>query len=245
MSHWSENAMAWLPEQAEPLRVRLFLRSPIAHDSYRGLSALEGALQTVVVERESGLTSSEAMNVLQAQRAESGLDPYDIPIPIVDAIVHGKRIAQCSHGQYADGVLDDKRKRRRRSDVEGIAKDKITIAGGNFKALDIPVPTRIAAWIDFFVVGDRKKLEALLPDVMGLARDCRRGLGSIHAFAIDAAEDRSLVWERRPQRAIPVQSAHEAALLFDPTSYEVRMENTRAPYWVRASRALCAVPVWS
>jgi len=232
---WTDDVQSWWPTIKTPLRIRAFLKSPMAHDSCRGMSGLEGALQTVVVEQETGRNSFEAITELGTF--------FDIPIPIADVDMHGFKIAQCSHAQWPEHAIEDKRARRKRTDLEAIGRDKIMTAGGAFKALDLEVPTLIASWIDFYVVGDPVKLRELLPCVGGFGREWRRGFGAVESFEISDSEDWSLVRDCRPMRNLPVESEHEAGILYDPSSCDVRMETTRAPYWHRRSRALCACPV--
>lgn len=232
---WTERAKRWLPDVADPLRVRVHLGSAVAFDTYHGLTALEGALQYAVVEMESGEVPSDAISALG--------EPYDIPIPIADVEIHGRLIARCSHAQWPEHATEDRRPRRRRTDVDVIGgRTKVATNGGPFKSLDIPVATRLAGWVDFFVVGDRVKLEGLLCRLAGLGRDFARGLGTPVGFEVTPAVDRALVHEGRPQRTIPITDPVEAGVLYDPTSYEIRQATTRAPYWLQRSRTLCVVP---
>lgn len=233
--NWTESAKRWLPSRVVPLRVRLYTETGIAYDAYYGLSALEGMLQFTVVEMESGESPTDAMEALGAF--------YDIPIPIADEVVHGFPVARCSHAQWHGMAFEDVRPRRKRTEVEAIGRDKVLTKGGPFKDLDIRAPIRTSPWVDFFVVGDPDKLTALLSRCNGIGRDYARGLGRVSRFSIDDADDRALVWERKPQRSIPVQSEHEASLLFDPSAHSVRFVTTRAPYWNKRSKTLCAVPV--
>jgi hypothetical protein len=48
------------------------------------------------------------------------------------------------------------------------------------------------------------------------------------------------VWQGHPARPLPVESEAASRALFPHA--EVTVSSTRAPYWHRASRCLCAVP---
>lgn len=243
MSRWLEANREWLARASlnwrarvvEPLRVRVWFESEVAWDTFDGIT-LEGALQFAVVARETGRHPSDVF---------AGCDvAADIAIPIHDEHIAGRVVACASWAQPASEAFTTRRKQRKRLDGDYVGgTSKLTIAGGALKNTDIPYEALATPYVDFYVRGDRHLLADLLRDVQGLGRNWPRGMGTICAVEIsDDADDRSLVYQRRPQRALPIDDEHSAARLYESGSYDVREATTRAPYWHQRSRALCAVP---
>lgn len=222
------------PRDVAPLRLRVHLATEAAWDA-RDRLAIEGALQHIAIMRVTGRDPGDVF--------EGVRDPVELPIPIEDEMIHGRAIARASLAIPAPMAVLSRRLRTRRTRVETIARSTVMTNGGEHKALAIRVPTLVAPWLDFYVRGDRARLADLLSDLHFLGRDGARGLCEVHSIEIsDDPDDRSLVHQRRVQRPVPVADEHEAAVLFEHGSYELREVNTRAPYWHRKSRTLCAVP---
>lgn len=236
---WRERAKRWLPVMVAPLRVRVWLASEIAWDAYDGVT-LEGALQAVVVTRASGLMPDDAFD--GAPRDYFA----DVSIPIADEEHSGRRIACASWAIPAVHVETVRKVRSRaRSELFPVpgGKGLLATSSGAYKSTEKPVATLATPYVDFFVRGDRDKLAELVRDVGSIGRARAGGLGAIHGVEIEAdPDDRSLVWRGRPQRSLPVADAEQARALFEAGSYDLREANTRAPYWHRATRAVCAVP---
>lgn len=237
---WRTSARRWLPERVAPLRLRVWLTSPVAWDPYGGIT-IEGALQSVVVTRESGMLPADAF-------ADAPSDFFaDVPVPIADEEHAGKLIA-CASWAVPQALVETVRKVRRRTREELFptpgGKGLLVTGGGPYKNTEIPIATVTTPYVEFFVRGDRSKLADLVRDVGSIGRSRAGGLGAVHGVEIDEdPDDRSLVYRGRPQRTIPVADEHDAAVLFEASSYDLREANTRAPYWHRATRALCAVPM--
>jgi len=229
----------WGVVRAEPLTLRAHLAGPVAVDAVDALT-VEGALQSVALLDVTGEPAAD----LFAAAPPGAWCP--LVIPIADVAREGLPVACASIAQWPGDVREGVRRKRRRPDAERLAtpagRGIIPTGGGAFKALDIPVPTRHAAWIDFHVRGDRARLSALLPLVTGLGRARGQALGQVEAWEIlDDPADRSLVCEGAPMRPLPVAS-DEAAHAEFPGGFVLRECGTRAPYWHRASRAVCACP---
>jgi hypothetical protein len=219
----------------EPLRMRVWLRSAPAWDAYYPLR-IEGALQHIAIARVADRMPDDVFAGYRGPMVE-------LAIPVADVEMRGRKIACASRAIPAEGWRFVTRMRARRTRAELINKPTVMTNGGEYKALALPVPSLSAAYLDFFVRGDRAMLADLCVDLRFLGRDGPRGWGTVDVVEIDEdPDDRSLIFERRPQRPLPVADDHEAALLYDPGSYELREIGTRAPYWHRDSRALCAVP---
>lgn len=224
----------YAPLVVEPLRLRVHLATETSWDARDRLS-IEGALQHIAIMRVTGRDPGDLF--------EGVRDPIALHIPIADTERGGRTIACASLAIPAPFAVFGRRLRARRTRVETIARPTVMTNGGEYKSLAIRIPTLVTPWLDFYVRGDRARLADLLSDLHYLGRDGARGLCEVHSIEIgDDPDDRSLVYRGRPQRSLPVADEHEAALLFEHGSYEVREANTRAPYWHRASRALCVVP---
>ena len=223
------------PVRIEPVRVRVWFEAPIAWDVTYPMR-IEGALQYAALGRCCRVSPHDLF-------ADYRGPLFELPIPVADERIEGLPIACASIAHPAPGARFGSRLRARRTRAETINKPTVMTNGGEYKALAIRVPTLHTPWLDFYVRADVERLADLCRDLQFLGRDGARGMGIVERveFASDP-DDRSLVFERRPQRAIPVANEHDAALRFDPSSYVLGETNTRAPYWNRASRALCAVP---
>lgn len=225
----------YTPRVVEPLRIRVWLRSPAAWDAYHPLR-LEGALQCAAISRVSGSTPDDVFAGYRGPQVE-------LTVPIEDAIMHGRRIARCSQAQPDERARYVTRLRCRRTRAELIAKPTVVTNGGEYKALSLPVPSVATPWLDFYARGDREMLADLCRDLPFIGRDGARGWGGVDTIEIaDDPDDRSLVYQGAPQRPLPVADEHEAAVLYAHGTYDVRTVATRAPYWHRDSRTLCAVP---
>lgn len=238
---WLSRAKRWLPDTVAPLRLRVWLKSEIAWDDYDGVT-IEGALQYVVVVRESGMMPDDAFEGAPREFFA------DIPAPIADEERAGRRIACASWGIPAAHIETVRYKRSRaRAELFPIpgGRGLLPTSGGKYGSTQVPTAALATPYVDFYVRGDRDKLIDLVRDVGSIGKSRGGGLGAIHGVEIDDdPEDRSLVYQGRPQRSIPVTDEHDAAIHFEVGSYDLRETNTRAPYWHRATRALCAVPVW-
>lgn len=232
----------WLPRAAEPLCLRIWLRSAgVSWDPYDGLT-IEGALQSAVVALEAGAPADDVF-----ADCPPGLF-VDIPIPIADEERTGRKIACASWAQPAPTAAETMRYKRQRARPENMPTPGgmgiINTGQGEYKSSQIPVPTLSTPYVDFFVRGDRERISVLVRDLSAIGRARSGGGGAVLGTEIlPDPEDRSLRWMGRPMRSIPVADEHEAAITFEACSYDLREQTARAPYWHRSSRTLCAVPV--
>lgn len=246
---WLDENRDWLaraaercrPRSSEPLRLRVWLRSPLVWDAWNGVG-IDGALQHAIVLRETGRLADDVF--ADAPRSVFA----DIAVPLADVERAGRRIACASWAQPPVCAVESLRYWRKRARAELMpipgGKGVLVTGGGAYKSLQIPVPTLATPYVDFFVVGDRSLLSDLLRDVGAIGRGRAGGLGSVLGTEITSeSEDRSLRWRGRPMRATPVADEHEAALHFEHGAYELREAATRAPYWHMSTRALCAMPI--
>jgi len=227
----------WRPRMSEPLRLRAWLTSSIAWDGYDGMTALEGALQTVVVWREAGRMPADVF-------AGCGDAVVDIPIPIADVEIAGRRVACASWAVPPPIAVETLRYRRHRARVEAMRLHVVRINQGDYKSQNRPEATLTTPFVDIFVRGDRERLSALLADVGAIGRVRGIGFGTVLTWDIENdAEDRSLVWHGAPQRAIPIEHGGPYdPRNYAPGSYVERECGVRAPYWLLAHKAACAIP---
>ncbi len=230
----------WSPRTSEPLTLRTWLASPIAWDSYNGIT-LEGALQHAVVTLEAGHLPDD---VFAGCPRDLSIEDGDIAIPISDERIEGHPIACSSWARPSPGAVETTRYRRTRARIDAMpGEGKVIISGGPFKSLNVPIPTVTTLYLDFHVRGDRERLTDLLSrDALVLGRWRSAGLGRVTGTEIlDDPEDRSLTWKGVPMRSLPVRDAADAERFKAP--YDLRPETTRAPYWHQRSMSLCVVPM--
>ncbi len=228
---WLDRARAtWAPREREEFTVRVWLSSPIAWGEY-GIQ-LDGLLQRLVVERETGLPSDDVFAEYPREAS------VDIQIPVVDVMIGDLPIARCSWGVPAPVAAESLRWRRKRARLEAMSGNRVTIAGGPYKSTNIPVQTLVTPWLDFHVVGDLGRVRELLGEATALGRGYSSGLGTILGVEyLPDPEGRSLACGGRPMRSVPLGLG--APRMQDPL---VMLTNTRAPYWARKGRVVCAVP---
>ena len=230
---WLAGAARWSCELSAPLTLRAWMAAPIAWDPYQGLPC-EGALQWAVVALSSGQTPDEAFAGVPMDQA------VEIPIPIEDTEMLGRRIALASWAQPSPEAIETIRYRRKRARAEEYGLAKVQINGGPYKSLNIAVPTLTCAWLDFHAVGDRPKLGELLPHVTHLGRNRAGGMGHVLGWEImDDPEHRALTDRGRLMRTLPVGCGIEPR----PGTFTIRHSTTRAPYWHRRSLCEAMVPI--
>lgn len=217
---------------ARPHVVEALLAAPVAIDPQHPIM-LEGALQAAAIAAVTGETGREV-----------GLDSrvfVDVPIPIVDGVRAGLRVARCS---AAEGdMIAGERYVRRRPRSERYALSVVRETLGEFKAWSLPVPTRTTSVLRWHVVADPERLYVLLQDVQAIGRGRQGGLGHVALWRMQPAKaDRS--WRREdgaPARPLPVETLAAARAEFG-AGVQVAEVGYRAPYWHNQVRSLCALP---
>lgn len=231
-TNWLDRARSrWAPRAPEPLTVRVWLSSPVAWGEH-GVQ-LDGLLQRLVVERETGLPSDDVF-----AECPRGLNP-EIQIPVADVEIAGLPIACASWGAPPPIAAESLRWRRKRARLDAMAGNRLTIAGGPYKSTNIPVQTLVTPWLDFHLVADRDRVRDLLSEATALGRGYSSGLGTILGIEyLPDPEQRALAWKGQPMRALPLGEG--CPELDDPVCM---FTSTRAPYWAGKGRRVCAVPV--
>lgn len=221
----------WAPSAPEPFTARIWLSSPITWQAH-GVQ-LDGLLQRLVVERETGLLSDDVF-----AECPRGTD-VEIQIPVVDVTIAGLLIACVSWGMPPPIAAESLRWRRKRARLEAMSGRRLTIAGGAFKSTNIPVQTLVTPFLDFHLVADRDRVRDLLGGATAIGRGYASGLGTILGVEyLPDPELRALAWQGQPMRALPLGPG--APSLDDPVCMT---SSTRAPYWAGKGVRVCAVPV--
>lgn len=224
---------AWLPrpEHTRPLVVRAWLSSPLVRQR-RGEHALDALLGYAVVARAAGELPSDAM-------AHVPRDLHvDIPVPIADDLETG---VACASWPRMERAREGLARYVRKPEVEQLGAKRVLVAGGSGKPTRDDTPLIVAAWLEWDVVGDAERIEALLADCIALGARRASGHGKLlHRATVRAADaDRSLVRDGSPARPVPIRGDEDARY---PGGWVLAEMATRAPYWHRATRTLCAVP---
>lgn len=156
----------------------------------------------------------------------------DIPIPIEHIMVEGESIACASWAVPPPIALESVRWVRKRARAEALGLDRVLIAGGPYKSLNIPHATLATPYLDFYVRGDRELLAELLPDACAIGKGNSIGFGTVFAWDVQCDEDDRSVWRNAaPQRALPAAVRSQCR----EGTYQAREGTLRAPYWVRHS----------
>lgn len=235
---WLERARErWSPlRHPECFTVRMWFSSPVAWSEH-GVQ-LDGLLQRIVVERETGMASDDVF-----AECPKGLNP-EIQIPIIDVTIADTTISCASWGVPPRIAIESLRWRRKRARLEALAGNRVTIAGGPYKSTNIPVPVLVTPFLDFHLVGCRAYVMDLLRDATAIGRGYSSGLGTI--LGTESMHDhessmygscRALVWQGKPMRSIPIGPGMPK--MDDPF---IRLASTRAPYWANKNPRVCAVP---
>lgn len=219
------------PEHTRPLTVRARLRAPIARQR-RGEHTLDGLLGYAVVARATGMRPSDALAGVPRDLR------VDIPVPFADDRETGMACASWPRlvGPVREGIAMHVRK----PEAEGLGGRKVFVAGGEAKPTRDTVPL-ISVWaLEWDVVGDAARIRDLLADCHAIGGRRGAGYGAVSAWEIfDATEDRSLVRDGSPARPLPLRGDEDVRF---PGGWLPAEMATRAPYWHRATRTLCAVP---
>lgn len=232
---WLDRAAdRWCPRTSTPLRIRAWFRAPICWDG-RDTIQIEGALQHAMIRMETGRMPDDVFaNITREESAA-----INLTVPILDVEIAGHKIACASSAWPWPISSEGTRNRNKRARPDVIAGDVLHTSGGAYKALRIPVATLHVPFVDFFVVGDRERIESLLKLVGGLGRDTARSLGSVSGWDVSEQEsDRSLVFMGRPMRPLPDVDRES----FVSGSYDARPSTLRAPYWRSWLRVPALVP---
>lgn len=226
----------WLPRPGHvtPLTLRAWLSAPVALPRV-GAVCIEGVLQHAMVIAETGRLPGEVF---------AGFPRHlfaNLPAPIADVEMHGRAIACASWPRSSPDAREALVMHTHKPEAEQLGLRKVYISMGETKPKRVPVPTLAVTWLEWSLLADLERLIELLPGARALAK-WRGALGSVDRWEVlDASDDYSLLRDGSPARVLPVFDEAEAMERF-PRGYVLDEQNTRAPYWHRATRSLVACP---
>lgn len=118
---------------------------------------------------------------------------------------------------------------------DALPKRRIPLGMGQYRAWAMRWVYIAAEWARIWAYGRPELATELVADLVGVGNDTRVGWGYVIEAAVEEVpEDRSVVWEGRAQRPIPVRFLR---------SYSDAVQLAwMPPYWDSASVELCAPP---
>jgi len=226
--------MAWR-KSFQPLRVTAQLRTAVVADRWLPLDGI--LLYQACRER---------LGPEQATLPGGGRVPRGISMPLL--IVHpGERdwYYACSWAQpqpwwSAEG-LDHWNKRFRTgfADLVDFAgrRGKVIVEKGRYRAHHAPIVYRAAAEVQWYCVGDRRAIEALLSTVTHIGKKTAQGWGRVITWQIEPwAEDWSVWRDDRLMRGIPVADATGRG------AFAIAHYGLRPSYYRRVNQRVLAMP---
>jgi CRISPR type IV-associated protein Csf3 len=136
--------------------------------------------------------------------------------------------ASAAHADWKVAGLHNVRKR---PDVGRMVRytnsPSVNLKGGQFKSQDLPYPTRFAAEIVWYALGDLAMVRRLLARVISIGKLSNHGLGRVLEWTVEPHWDHD-AWTAR---VMPDMSSGV-------------MASIRAPYHHPSRRIQCAVPVY-
>lgn len=113
--------------------------------------------------------------------------------------------------------------------LESKTPKRLDVGRGRYRAYHMPVFYRATSHVDWYVVGDRVRIESLLSTVTHIGKKTAQGWGAVSRWTVEPhAEDWSCWRDGKPMRAIP---ASEGVLY-----------GVRPSYWSPANQTACILP---
>jgi hypothetical protein len=210
----------------EPLHIRAWLRGGVIADDHLPLDGIlmyqvcrDRFEPQILTAPGDALTISEALPL-----ARGGAGEY--------------WYWRCSWAQWPDHTreaLDSWNKRLDSAmlDLAGFA-GKVEIGKGRYKSYHQSVVYRSALWIDWYALGDAKRIWELLNTVTHVGKKSAQGWGRVTRWEIEyAAEDYSVWRAGQLMRGVPPVEA---------PGWPIGQYGIRPPYWYRLNQMLLAVP---
>lgn len=230
-----------------PLRIRAELSEPIA---YSGDGLPIDAILSAAVFREVGRRVTAHWPLAQDDEF-----PRDLDLPLArwacdfdgecdqrlrnahDGRVWGWRASDV----HAHWLVHTAVEVRKRCDIGAYGRwtdaTDVDESAGRFKAYDLKLPARIAAWLEWYVVGDADEIRRLLErHITSLGRKRAHGNGRVMRWHVEPmAEDWSVERGGKLTRAMPRGYGHG----------RVAMRAVRPPCWHPSRQIVCVVPIES
>ena len=115
----------------------------------------------------------------------------------------------------------------------GKRRGKVIIKQGQYKAYHMPLFYRVALWIEWYCVGDKKEIEKLLSTVTHLGKKASQGWGRVAQWQIEYWPADWSVWrgDGKLMRGIPLEDIPERAAPVDLIVYGIRPS-----YWKHSNQ---------
>lgn len=220
----------------EPLRVSAHLQSGVAPPTP---FLLDGPLFAACVRQEAD---------------RRGVEPEELPrlrpereLPLLihwDEAVHSRWLSACSDAVY-EVAARDVAYWSKRTDVDdytevGSRDRSVSLKSNRYRNHRQPLYLEVTGRIDWYLMGDGKHIEALLPYIGGLGKKRDYGFGKVRRWEVSAADGDYSLRREDGSLARPIPLAH--------TKFAGRIEATKVqqmacnpPYWTNHRTEPCAV----
>jgi len=220
----------------QPLKITFEMQSPIAITDYIHFDSLlwHAALQDQLGESFWNQTGREHYNIKIPLKEKTQTLTLSKPGKLQGFTLR-KKYYSSSTGIYEDGYVEDVQSWRKRCDFpDGIGK--VDIRRGQFKAYDAPLTVIFAPTVTFYAVGNAAEILRLLTThITHIGKKRVQGYGKIKKVTVEPiGEDRSVIWQGRLQRPIPVMGC--------PFKFEdpiIMYYAWRPPYWRLSALTEC------
>ena len=126
----------------------------------------------------------------------------------------------------------DHREMHRVGDVK-----RLDIKAGRYKAYHMPIPTRAALELRWWVVGDKAEIESLLFSITSIGKKKSQGWGAVRQWTVEPmAEDWSCYREGKPTRTIPLEEGWQTKR---QDGFHIGLRTFRPPYWFAPLQTMC------
>jgi len=227
--------MTW-SDSFEPLRVTAYLRAGIVSDRWLPLDA-------ILLYQASRMQYGVQVATLPGGEAEKA----DVRMPL--AIVHPSEphwYYACSWAQPQPWwVAEGKDYWNKRFDAGfaylvdfGGRRGKVIIEQGRYKAYHMPIFYYAALKVEWYCVGDRAGIKALLSTVRHIGKKRSQGWGAISRWGVEPWNEDWSVWrDGKLARGVPMQDVLGVKKSFRPMLYGVRPS-----YYRRQNQMPLAMP---
>lgn len=220
-----------------PLRVRAHLRTAVITDQWL---PLDGILVYQATRQQYGSRSSTMAGQLRPGEEVRAGAPLLIHNPDRPDWYYA-----CSWAQWPTHVTEGIDHWNKRFDASLASlvdfndrRGKVIVEQGRYKAYHVPVFYRAALWIEWYCVGDRVDVEALLSTVTHVGKKASQGWGRVWRWEVaETGADWSVWRNNRLMRGIPAPEATIPGRTFNLTWHGLR-----PPYWLKDNQALLAMP---
>jgi hypothetical protein len=214
-------------DEARPFRVEVRLAAPVSLN--HPWLHLDGILAHLAVNRVAGRAQySRPTKAVQSYSARD-LGPYAHALtrtPVAQGSISyfGPEEKLCSLQFF------------KRFEERGFpARRKIAMGFGHYRAWMLRVVYVPAEWAVFYGRGDVGLVRDLLDDLTHLGNKTRAGWGRVASVSVEEIEEnRSLVWEGRAMRPLPVRILRRWS--------DALPMAAQAPYWDPSNVEMCAPP---